>query len=185
MRATKSGAPGRGQGRSGTPQGTLPDVDTDPTAGLVTIGWREWTALPEWGVPHLKAKVDTGARTSSLHAFNLEWFEREGKAWVRFEIHPWQRSAEESIAAEAPVIDTRDVKNSSGGIDRRPIIQTVVVIAGHEIEAEVTLTRRDEMGFRMLIGREAIRRRFLVDSGRSYLGGRPTKAVRRKNRATP
>jgi hypothetical protein len=152
------------------------------SAGPTTIGWREWIALPEWGVEHVKAKIDTGARTSSLHAFDLEWFERDGGPWVRFEVHPWQRTTLEPVVAEAAVCETRDVKSSSGRVDHRPIVKTVIRIAGVDVPSEITLTRRDEMGFRMLIGREALRRRFVVDAGRSYVGGRPRSSVRRKNR---
>jgi len=146
------------------------------------VGWREWVALPDWGVPHVKAKVDTGARTSSLHAFDLERFRRDGDEWVRFEIHPWQRSTADAVTAEARVVSTRDVKSSSGAVEHRPVVRTTIAIAGRPVIAEVTLTRRDEMGFRMLIGREALRRRFLVDPGASYAGGRPPKTVRARNR---
>ena len=148
----------------------------------ITLGWREWVALPDWDVAHMKAKVDTGARTSSLHAFGLEWFDRDGSPWVRFEVHPWQRSTADSVIAEAPVVATRDVKSSSGDVEHRPVVLTSVVLAGRPVTAEVTLTRRDAMGFRMLIGREAVRHRFLVDPGVSYLGGRPDRSIRRRNR---
>jgi hypothetical protein len=147
-----------------------------------TLGWREWIALPDWDVPYLKAKVDTGARTSSLHAFDLEWFQEGGTPWIRFEVHPWQRSTSDSVIAEAPVVSTRDIKSSSGAVDHRPVVRTSILLAGITVDAEVTLTRRDEMGFRMLIGREAIRNRFLVDPGVSYLGGRPPKHIRLMNR---
>jgi hypothetical protein len=146
------------------------------------IGWREWVALPDWNIDHLKAKVDTGARTSSLHAFGLEWFDHDGAPWVRFELHPWQRSTDDSTIAEAAVVATRDIKSSSGEVDHRPVVRTTLLLAGHPVVAEITLTRRDEMGFRMLVGREALRRRFTVDPGVSYLGGRPDKSIRRKNR---
>jgi hypothetical protein len=149
------------------------------------LGWREWVALPEWGVPYLKAKVDTGARTSSLHTFDLEWFDRDGAPWVRFEIHPWQRSTADAVTAEAAVSSTRDVRSSSGDVDHRPVVQTPVTLGAVTVLAEVTLTRRDEMGFRMLIGREAVRGRFLVDPGASYFGGRPPKEVRARNRRRP
>ena len=149
----------------------------------IALGWREWVALPNWDVAHMKAKVDTGARTSSLHAFGLEWFDRDGSPWVRFEVHPWQRSTADSVIAEAPVVATRDVKSSSGDVEHRPVVHTSVVLAGRAVTAEFTLSRRDEMGFRMLVGREALRHRFLVDPGVSYLGGRPDKAVRRRNRS--
>ena len=146
------------------------------------LGWREWVTLADWDVAHLKAKVDTGARTSSLHAFDLEWFQQGATPWVRFEIHPWQRSTDDAIVAEAPVVSTRDIKSSSGVVDHRPVVRTTLAIGGHAVDAEITLTLRDEMGFRMLVGREAIRNRFLVDPGVSYLGGRPPKDVRMKNR---
>lgn len=148
------------------------------------IGWREWIALPDWEIGHLKAKIDTGARTSSLHAFDLEWFDRAGSPWVRFEIHPWQRSTVDAVVAESPVLATRDVRSSSGEVEHRPVVRTNMSLAGRTVEAEVTLTRRDEMGFRMLVGREALRHRFLVDPGSSYLGGRPDKSIRRRNRGT-
>ena len=151
----------------------------------VTIGWREWVSLPEWNVAHLKAKVDTGARTSSLHAFGLEWFDRDGSPWVRFEVHPWQRSTADAVVAETAVVATRDIRSSSGDVEHRPVVRTPIVLAGRTVTAEVTLTRRDEMGFRMLIGREALRKRFLVDPGTSYRGGRPYRSVRRRNRGAP
>lgn len=138
--------------------------------------------LPDWHVEHLKAKVDTGARTSSLHAFDLEWFERDAVPWVRFQVHPWQRSTDGAIVVEVPVVATREIRSSSGDIDRRPVVHTSLAIAGATVDAEITLTRRDEMGFRMLIGREAIRNRFVVDPGVSYVGGQPPKTVRMKNR---
>jgi len=147
-----------------------------------TIGWREWVSMPDWDVAHLKAKVDTGARTSSLHAFGLEWFDRDGNPWVRFVIHPWQRSTADPVIAEAAVVATRDIRSSSGDVERRPVVNTSIVVAGRTVTAEVTLTRRDAMGFRMLIGREALRKRFLVDPGTSYRGGRPDRSIRRRNR---
>ena len=149
----------------------------------LTIGWREWVSLPDWNVAHLKAKIDTGARTSSLHAFGLEWFDRDGSPWVRFEIHPWQRSTADAVIAETAVVATRDIRSSSGDVEHRPVVHTAMAIAGRTVTAEVTLTRRDEMGFRMLVGREALRKRFLVDPAMSYLGGRPDKSIRRRNRS--
>jgi hypothetical protein len=146
------------------------------------LGWREWISLPEWGVAHLKAKVDTGARTSSMHAFDLEPFDRDGVEWVRFEIQPWQRTTTDAVTAEAEVSGWRAVRSSSGKIELRPVVRTDLVIAGVTVSPEVTLTRRDEMGFRMLIGREAIRTRFVVDPGASYRGGRPAQEIRRRNR---
>lgn len=139
--------------------------------------------MPDWSVPYVKAKVDTGARTSSMHAFALERFERDGELWVRFEVHPWQRSDANGVSAEARVVDERVVKSSSGDGEMRPVISTVVGIAGVDTTIELTLARRDQMGFRMLLGRQALRRRFVVDPGRSYLGGRPPRDIRRQNRS--
>jgi len=137
---------------------------------LQTIGWRESVALPDLGVASIKAKVDTGARTSALHAFECVEFERDGAAWVRFEIHPVQRSTKQVTVAEAPILEYRSIRSSSGTVDHRPVIETTVRLMEVEWEVELTLARRDEMGFRMLLGRQALRRRFLVDPGRSFVG---------------
>lgn len=138
--------------------------------------------LPDLGVEHIKAKLDTGARTSTLHAFDLVEFERDGAAWVRFSIHPWQKTADNSRTVELPVHDLRGVRSSTGHVQERYVVQMRLELLGCSVISEVTLTRRDSMGFRLLIGREALRQGFLVDSGRSYLGGRPPKQVRRRNR---
>lgn len=137
------------------------------------IGWREWVQLPELGVLETKAKVDTGAANSSLHAFNVERVERNGVDYVRFEVHPKQRSRKPTIQCEAPLAMVKKVKNPGGRIELRPMIRTKVVVAGVELEALVNLTSRDEMGFRMLLGRRTLRNRFVIDPGRSYLGVRP------------
>jgi hypothetical protein len=148
----------------------------------VTRWFAEWIGLPPWQVPFVKAKLDTGARTSSLHAFDMEAFDQDGSQWVRFVIHPWQRSTLDAVVAEAEVVAWRPVRSSSGKVDERPVVNTDLVIADTFVTAEVTLTRRDEMGFRMLIGREAIRRRFVVDPAASYRGGRPERSIRQRNR---
>lgn len=148
-----------------------------------TLGWREWVSLPEHGVEWMKAKVDTGARTSSLHAFGIEAFTRDGVPWVRFEVHPWQRSTGGVVTVEAPVLDLRWVRSSSGERERRHVVSLPVRVAGQTTTVEVTLANRDAMGFRMLLGRQALRPRFLVDPGRSYLGARPPRATREANRA--
>lgn len=140
---------------------------------LKTIGWREWVQLPEFGVTAMKAKVDTGADNSSLHAFDIERFNRDDAEWVRFVIHPRQRSRKTRIECEAAVIGERRVKNPGGRTEVRPVIRTRLIVAGQEIEALVNLTTRDEMSFRMLLGRRSVRNHFLVNPGRSYLGGRP------------
>lgn len=134
------------------------------------IGWREWVLLPELGVGPIKAKIDTGARTCALHAFAMQPFERDGRDWVRFEIHPHQRSARDATTVEAAVTEHRHVRSSSGTRELRPVIRTMVELGGKRFPIDLTLTRRDEMGFRMLVGRHATRGRFVVDPGRSYLG---------------
>lgn len=148
----------------------------------IVAGWREWVRLPGLEVRWIKAKLDTGARTSAIHAFDLEEFEKNGDDWVRFSIHPWQRSAVESTVVELPVHDRRVVRSSNGEAQERMVVLMDITIVGATVTAEVSLSRRDEMGFRLLIGREVLRKGFLVDPGRSYVGGRPKRVVRRKNR---
>jgi hypothetical protein len=138
---------------------------------LPTIGWREWASLPELGIPAIKTKVDTGARTSALHAFRLREWRLNGDAWVSFEVHPEQRSLRGAIAVECPVSGWRRVRSSNGLVQHRPVIRTTIGLVGHLWPVDITLTNRDEMGFRMLIGRAAIRQRFVVDPGRSFVGG--------------
>jgi hypothetical protein len=146
------------------------------------VGWREWVGLPSLGVEWVKAKIDTGARTSSLHAFALHEFDQDGQAWVRFEVHPWQRSAADAVEVAVPVHDRRHVRSSSGHAEERIVVLMGIRLLDRVVPAEVTLTRRDEMGFRMLVGREVLRQGFHVDAGASYCGGRPKLAVRRANR---
>lgn len=143
------------------------------TKDLPTIGWREWVKLPDLGVSKIKVKVDTGARSSALHAFDVEEFMRDGKPWVRFKIHPGQRNSKKTVNAEAAILDYRLVKNTGGKSTKRPVIITNVSLLGITWPVELTLANRDEMGFRMLLGRQAIRRRLLVDPGGSYYGGKP------------
>jgi len=156
---------------------------TTPPSGVV--GWREWVGLPGLGVEWMKAKIDTGARTSSLHAFALEEVERDGADWVRFVVHPWQRSAADAVEVEVPVHDRRTVRSSSGHTEERVVVLLDLRLLDRVVTAEVTLTRRDEMGFRMLVGREVLEQGYLVDVSASYRGGRPDRAVRRSNRRPP
>jgi len=142
-----------------------------------TIGWREWVSLPDLGVKEIKAKVDTGADNSSLHAFVVERFEDDGRQMVRFDIHPRQRKRKPSIPCVAEVVGERMVKNPGGRAERRPIIRTKLVVAGEEFEALINLTTRDEMTFRMLLGRRTVSKNFIVDPGRSYLWERPSRNV--------
>lgn len=132
-------------------------------------------ALPDLGVKEIKAKVDTGADNSSLHAFNMEFYEDDGTTMVRFDVHTRQRKAKPTVSCVAEVVGERMVKNPGGRAERRPIIKTTLIVAGKELEALVNLTTRDEMTFRMLLGRRTVRHNFLVDPGRSYLGQRPNR----------
>ncbi len=139
---------------------------------LAIIGWREWVALPELGISHLKAKVDTGARTSSLHAYYVEPYEQDGIQMVRFGIHPIQRDDSLVMECCAPLKDTRMVTDSGGHREERYVIETLVRLGDLEWRIEMTLANRDTMLFRMLLGRRAIRRRLLVNPGRSFLKGK-------------
>lgn len=158
-------------------------MDTATSPQKPVIGWREWVSLPLLHIPRIKAKVDTGARSSSLHAFDVNYVQRRGKDFVRFTVHPFQRDTRTSIAAEAEVFEFRSVKSSSGHSTLRPVILTDVEVLGTRWTIELTLANRDEMGFRMLLGRQAIRNRFLVDAGHSYRNGRVEKKRRRKKNA--
>lgn len=134
------------------------------------IGWREWVTLPEMAPIPVKAKVDTGARTSALHAFGLRVIDGGDTQMASFELHPAQRSAADAVRIECPITALRKVRSSNGKVETRPVIRTPVTLGGQSWTIEVTLTSRDAMGFRMLLGRSALRRRFIVDPGRSFLG---------------
>lgn len=136
------------------------------------IGWREWVAIPDLGIHQIKAKVDTGARTSALHAEEIRIMKKGSKRFVRFKIRPFQRNAKIEIEARAPLVEKRQVRSSSGHETIRPVILIPVLLAGEMQSIEVTLVNRDMMGFRMLLGREAIRGRFIVDPARSFILGR-------------
>jgi hypothetical protein len=144
-----------------------------------TIGWREWVELPELGIRHLKAKVDSGARSSALSASNIAVVRRGDRERVRFRVYVRPRSDARFVECEADVIEYRDVRSSNGQVESRPMIRTEIKLLGQRFPIQLTLADRQQMGFRMLLGREAFRQRFLLDAGRSYLGGRPTKQHRR------
>ena len=136
---------------------------------LDIIGWREYAQLPQLEVEAIKVKVDTGARTSSLHVSEIKIYKRKNKEFAHFTIHPRQKSSKPEIEAKAEVIEHRKVKSSNGISSVRPVILTKLKIGEHVKVIEVTLVNRDMMGFRMLLGREAVRGRFVVDPGRSYV----------------
>ena len=146
-------------------------ADRFPT--FPAIGWREWLSLPQLGLDRVKAKVDTGARTSALDAFDIQYWEDGDRLMVHFKVHPLQRDTTLTIAAIAPVLEKRQVRNSGGEAQERPVIKTPILLGAQQWEIELTLNNRDVMGFRMLLGREAVRHRFLVDPGGSFLMSSP------------
>ena len=146
------------------------------SADRITLGWREWVRLPDLlpdPAETIKAKIDTGARTSAIHAWDLEHVERDAAPWVRFSLHPRQRDDTHVVVAEAPLLEEREVRSSNGEVERRVVIETTLELGGVHHRIELTLTNRDQMGFRMLLGRTALAGHALVDPGRSYLLGAP------------
>ena len=140
---------------------------------LVMLGWREWVSLPELGIESIKAKVDTGARSSALHTFELEPFSEDGIAKVRFSIHPYQHDLSVVRECVANLADERNVTDSGGHTELRPVISTPICLGGITKQIEITLTNRENMKFRMLLGRTAMHGDFSVDPAGSYLLGKP------------
>ncbi|GAA0773730.1 ATP-dependent zinc protease [Roseibium denhamense] len=139
------------------------------------IGWREVVSLPELGVFDMRAKIDTGARTSALHAEDQETFDKDGRTWVRFKVPASKHHSDFQV--EVPVIDQRNIKNTSGVPERRIVIRTLLHIGTHHWHVDVSLANRENMGFDMILGRTAIRRHnVLVHAGRSFLTGKPQRA---------
>lgn len=138
----------------------------------LALGWREWVALPELGLPIIKAKVDTGARTSALHAFEVRPFTEYGRQRVEFKMHPKQRDMKSVVVCQCDVVDERVVRDSGGHAEKRWVIETPIKIGTHSWKIEITLTAREDMLFRMLLGRTALQGRAVVDPSRSYLVGK-------------
>ena len=143
----------------------------DPDNGKITIGWREWMTLPDLEIPAIKAKIDTGARTSTLHAFDIREYEADGRKMIRFNIRPLQRRKKLILHCTADLLERRMVSDSGGHRELRYVIRTTVTLGGKSWPIEITLTDRDTLKFRMLLGRTALRGRYLVDPEKSYLTG--------------
>lgn len=136
------------------------------------FGYQEWVTLPLLNVPAIRAKLDTGAKTSSIHAYNIEYSVENGVNYICFELHPIQHSKEIIRLCRMPVLDHRLVRSSSGDAEERPVIRTILALGGKRWEIDLNLTNRDYMGFRLLIGREALSSMGLVHPGAKYLHGR-------------
>ncbi len=135
------------------------------------IGWKEWISLPNIGIPSIKAKIDTGARTSSLHAFKIEPLIENGINKVKFWIHPIQNNKDYAESCIADIIDERTVKNSGGQEEERYVIMTQILIADSQWDIEITLTNRDNMRYRMLLGRTSLRGKVIIDPNEAFLTG--------------
>ncbi|MDB4773654.1 ATP-dependent zinc protease, partial [Flavobacteriaceae bacterium] len=140
----------------------------------IIVGSEEWCGLPQLNIPAIKARVDSGAKTSALHAVNIIPFKKDGDPWVRYEVHPLQNDGKTSIHCESPVIDKRKVKSSSGLSELRYVIKSIISIAESTWEIDLTLTNRDSMGYRMLLGRQAMAGKMLVDPEASFQLGKLT-----------
>ena len=139
----------------------------------VIIGWKEWCAFPDLGMPAVKAKVDTGAKTSALHAYDIKPFTKDGQKYVRFKVHPLRDDREFEVECEAPLSDYRVVISSNGEREKRYVIRTAMSIGPKLFVTEVTLTARHQMAYRMLLGRDCIRKaKFVVDPAKSCLQGK-------------
>ncbi|WP_148861886.1 ATP-dependent zinc protease family protein [Marinobacter fonticola] len=149
------------------------DTATTASKNLIALGWREWLGLPELGIDRIKAKIDTGARTSCLHTFRMEPYTQDDERRVRFWVHPYQNDMHTVVECDAPVLDERMVSDSGGHREQRLVIVTPVVVGETPWNVEMTLTNRDSMRFRMLLGRTAMAGRALVQPEYSYLAGEP------------
>lgn len=139
---------------------------------LLLVGWREWCALPSLHIPALKVKIDTGARTSALHAFNIRLHTKKGQAYVQFSVYPLQGNRNIVVNCESPLVDERVVTSSTGHREHRYIILTQISLGHHIRDIELSLSNRDPLKFRMLLGREALKNLVLIDPNRSFCQGR-------------
>lgn len=143
----------------------------------IIVGSEEWCSFPGLGIPAIKARVDSGAKTSSIHAFNIHSFRRNEEMWVSFEVHPIQHNRRIVVRCELPVVDRRNVKSSTGVSEKRYVVKTAMKLGEKNWEVELTLANRDSMGYRMLLGREAMIGRALVDPAESFLLGSVSQTV--------
>ncbi len=146
---------------------------TDKPLQLPMLGWREWVALPEFGINQIKAKIDTGARSSALHTVDMEPYQKNGEHWLMFTVETKQKQNGQLIECHAPVKDRRVISDSGGHKQRRYVIETQLVFGQYLIQSEITLTNRDSMRFRMLLGRTAMNKVFIIAPHASYLQGKP------------
>ena len=133
------------------------------------IGWREWAGLPDFDIGQINAKIDTGAKSSAIHAFRIREMMFDGREYAEFYLHPVQRRKRPEILCSAPIVDRRVIRSSNGQEEERYVVATRLRLGGRLWKIDLTLTNRDAMGFRLLIGRDALRRKFLIDPGASYL----------------
>jgi len=144
------------------------------------LGWREWVSLPDLGIETIKAKIDTGARTSALHAHFLEPYDKNGEPWIHFKVHPFQQNLEVDCECHAKVVDYRKVTDSGGHTEHRYVIHSTLVLGKTSFITEFTLTNRESMQFRMLLGRNSLAKHYVVDSGKSFLLKRKPKKIKKQ-----
>jgi len=154
-------------------------------SGIIRIGWREWATLPDLGINRIKAKIDTGAKTSALHAFDMKTFTEHGVDRIWFALHPFQRRTDIVKECVADIHDQRWVSDSGGHREKRYVILSTIAMGDMEWPVEITLTNRDNMKFRMLLGRTAMKNRFMIDPSASYVLGKYQLKVRDKEGRQP